>query len=101
MYAAACLTVLVACTKEQVPVQSNEQLNGSESVIATAKDFVLAGTTKTVITQSGSDAPAFAWKEGDVIGIIPMNGKTVQSNYEIAKSAPTPRPRCSMAACGR
>lgn len=91
MYAAACVAVLAACTKEQATVQENEQLNGSESVIATAKDFVMDGTTKTVITQSGSEAPAFAWKEGDVIGIIPMNGKTVQSNYEIAEIGSDPK----------
>lgn len=89
MYAAACLAALAACSKE--PVQVNESLNGSETVIATAKDFVMDGMTKTVISQSGSDAPAFAWKGGDVIGIIPMNGKTVQSNYEIAEIGSNPK----------
>lgn len=91
MYAAVCLTALVACSKEQEPVQKNEPLSGKETVLATAKDFIMSGTTKTTITQSGSDAPAFAWKEGDVIGIIPMNGKTVQSNYEIAEIGSNPK----------
>lgn len=91
MYAAACVAALAACTKELAPVQENEQFDGSESVIATAKDFVTDEATRTVITQSGSDAPAFAWKEGDVIGIIPMNGKTVQSNYEIAEIGSNPK----------
>lgn len=91
MYAAACLAALVACSKEHEPVQKDEQLNGKETVLATAKDFVMAGFTKTSITQGGSDAPAFAWKKGDVIGIIPMNGKTVQSNYEIAEIGSDPK----------
>lgn len=91
MYAAACLAALVACSKEHEPVQKDEQLNGKETVLATAKDFVMAGFTKTSITQGGSDAPAFAWKAGDVIGIIPMNGKTIQSNYEIAEIGSNPK----------
>ena len=91
MYVTACIIVLAACSKEQEPVQATEQLNGSETVLATAKDFVVAGMTKTVITQSGSDAPAFAWKEGDVIGIIPMNNETVQSNYKIAEIGANPK----------
>ena len=91
MYTAACLAVLAACTKEQVVVQVTEQLNGSEAVLATAEDFVAAGSTKTTITQSGSDAPAFAWKEGDVIGIIPMNNETVQSNYKVSEIGSNPR----------
>ena len=91
MYAAACVAALVACSKEQEPVQVNEQLNGKETVLATAKDFVIDEATKTVITQSGSDAPAFAWKEGDVIGIIPMNNETVQSNYKVSEIGADPK----------
>lgn len=91
MYVAVGLAVLVACSKEQDLVQVIEQLNGSESVLATAKDFTATVATKTIITQNGSDAPTFAWKEGDVIGIIPMNGKTMQSNYEIAEIGSNPK----------
>ena len=91
MYVAVCLTALVACSKEQEPIQKNEQFNGSESVLATAKDFVMAAMTKTIITQNGSDAPAFAWKDGDVIGIIPMNNETVQSNYKVTEIGTNPR----------
>lgn len=91
MYAAICLVVLVACSEKQSPVRIAEQPNGSEIVFATAKDFVIADATKTVITQNGSDAPSFAWKEGDVIGIIPMNNETVQSNYKVSEIGSNPK----------
>ena len=91
IYVAVCLAALMACSKKQGLVQVTEQTNGSETVLATANDFVAVGATKTDITQSGSDAPEFAWKTGDVIGIIPMNNETIQSNYKVSEIGSNPK----------
>ena len=62
------------------------------TVLAQADDFTIDEVlTKTTLTQSGNNAPSFAWKAGDVIGVIPMDGKTVQSNYEIASIGTDPK----------
>lgn len=81
------MAAMVSCSMEQEPatVETNK-------VSATADDFKCdEAFTRTTITQSGSSAPTFAWKEGDVIGVIPMDGKTVQSNYEISKIDSDPK----------
>lgn len=72
---------MCSCAKEQ-----NELSTNRNAVSARADDFVVEGDfTRTSIIQSGEDAPVFAWKAGDVIGVVPMDGRTVQSNYEIAQ----------------
>ena len=91
MFAAVFLAALAACTKEQELYQGTEQNQDAEAVLATGKDFVAAVETRTVITQSGSNAPTFAWKAGDVIGIIPMNNETVQSNYKVKEVGSNPK----------
>lgn len=94
---AAVLSAMVSCTTEiQEPVTEEPGteflISGDEgSVMAVGDDFIMAAPdTKTTITQSGSNPPAFAWKEGDVIGVIPMDNKTVQSNYEIGEISEDP-----------
>lgn len=95
---AAVLAAMVSCTDKLDGVITDELgtefLNSGdgESVVAVGEDFVMADPeTKTTITQSGSNPPAFAWKEGDVIGIIPMNGKNIQANYEMEEIGEDPR----------
>lgn len=78
------LALVISCAKE-VDASSAEK-TGVETVMAVANDFVMAGTEgKTTITQSGAEAPKFSWKEGDVLGVIPMDDKTVQSNYTLSE----------------
>lgn len=87
----AIAATILSCTKEQDSVRTLMPA-GSERVCATAADFVCGDElTKTAIAQEGAEAPRFAWEEGDVIGIIPMNGKTVQSNYEVSEISSDPR----------
>lgn len=82
------MAALVSCNKEIETIGGTaSELTG---VVASAVDFVIPAT-KTTISQSGSAAPTFAWKEGDVIGIIPMDNKTVQSNYEIDQIGANPK----------
>lgn len=81
------MAAMASCSMEQEPatVETNK-------VSATADDFKCdEAFTRTTITQSSSSAPTFAWKAGDVIGVIPMDGKTVQSNYEISKIDTDPK----------
>lgn len=83
----AIMAAMVSCSMEQEPatVETNK-------VSATADDFKYAEAfTRTTITQSGSSAPTFAWKAGDVIGVIPMDNETVQSNYKISKIDSDPK----------
>lgn len=81
------IVALVSCTQEP-----ELKTKDSSKVQASAADFQCdEAFTRTTITQSGSSAPTFAWKAGDVIGVIPMDGKTVQSNYEISKIDTDPR----------
>lgn len=93
IYAAACIAALMSCQKEQgQPFVQELKADGSESVLASATDFVNGNElTRTVISQEGTSAPTFAWKEGDVIGVIPMDNKTIQSNYEIAQIGSDPK----------
>lgn len=81
---------LVSCGQEQTTPASKLDISGN--VYATAKDFVTGNEiSKTVISQTGTDVPAFAWKEGDVIGVIPMDNKTIQSNYEMVQTGTDPK----------
>ena len=82
------LAAMTACSQES---GIGSDFESSNLISATATDFAFNGTTRTSITQTGGDAPAFAWKDGDVIGVIPLNGKTVQSNYEIAEIGTDPK----------
>lgn len=93
MYAAACIVALMSCQKEQgQPFAQELKADGSEPVLASATDFVNGNElTRTVISQEGTSAPTFAWKEGDVIGVIPMDNETVQSNYKIAQIGSDPK----------
>ena len=85
------VAAMLSCAKEQDAIQT-PATDGSERVYASAADFVCGNEpTKTVITQEGAAAPKFAWKEGDVIGIIPMNNETVQSNYKISEISSDPK----------
>ena len=87
----AITATLLSCAKDQKVIKSTEY-GGSECIWALAPDFVCGNElTKTVITQEDTDAPKFAWKEGDVIGVIPMNNETVQSNYKISEISSDPR----------
>lgn len=90
IYAVAFMAVMVACTRQE-PDSKGFLTTQSNSVTATAADFENGDDTRTTITQSGSAAPAFAWKTGDVIGIIPMNNETVQSNYKVAEIGSDPK----------
>lgn len=93
IYAAACIVASMSCQKEQgQPFVQELKADGSEPVLASATDFVNGNElTRTVISQEGTSAPTFAWKEGDVIGVIPMDNKTIQSNYEIAQIGSDPK----------
>lgn len=61
------------------------QVETAKGVVAVAKDF--EGATKTAITTGGS----FAWAEGDVIGVVPMDAKTFQTNYEVKAVGTDPK----------
>ena len=70
---------LLCCRKEQslLSVEQNTLLAGAEN-------FRYDETfTRTSISQSDDNGLRFAWGKGDVIGVIPLDGKTIQSNYEI------------------
>lgn len=61
------------------------QVETAKGVVAVAKDF--EGATKTTITTGGS----FSWAEGDVIGVVPMDNKTFQTNYEVKAVGTDPK----------
>ena len=83
----AVVAAMCSCTKEQEGTYMD-----SHTVAACADDFICnSGFTRTAITQNGDSAPAFEWKPGDVIGVIPMDGRTVQSNYEMTEIDSDPR----------
>lgn len=67
-----------------------EELVSENSVTAVTKDFIPGNFsaddfTKSVISQREDRTLSCEWKENDVIGVIPMNDKSVQSNYEISE----------------
>lgn len=74
---------LMGCNKNTEV--SQEPVHSQEGVFATAMDFT--GFTKTVIDGDGQ----FSWKEGDVIGVVPADNQTVQSNYTIAEISANPK----------
>lgn len=74
---------LMGCNKNAEV--SQEPVHSQEGVFATAMDFT--GFTKTVIDGDGQ----FSWKEGDVIGVVPADNQTVQSNYTIAEISANPK----------
>ena len=87
LFSIAIFTALVSCSKEQEAITID-----SECVLAQADDFKFdEPQTRISISQEGKSAPTFAWKAGDVIGVIPMDGKTVQSNYEISSIGDDPK----------
>ncbi|MCQ2136575.1 MAG: hypothetical protein MJY67_06620, partial [Bacteroidales bacterium] len=63
-------------------VQEEETLQG---IVASAPDFDIF--TKTIVSQSGK----FSWKEGDVIGIVPTDEKTYQTNFEVKTIGEDPK----------
>lgn len=83
----AIAAALSSCT-EKIDGGEQDVLMG---VVASAQDFSNDTMTKTTISQEGSSAPSFAWKEGDVIGVVPMDNETVQSNYKIKQIGANPR----------
>lgn len=86
------VAAITACGKT-IETPENLQPGSPEStgIMASAPDFLMGAQTKTSISQTGTDSPAFAWKEGDVIGVVPMNAETVQSNYRIKEIGQNPR----------
>lgn len=87
LFSIAILTALVSCSKEQEAITID-----SECVLAQADDFKFDEPhTRITISQEDKSAPTFAWKAGDVIGVIPMDGKTVQSNYEVSSIGVDPK----------
>lgn len=88
---AILLLFSVSCSKlsdAECP-ESGEKVSGN-TVTAVTRDFIPGNfskddSTKTVISQREDLTLSCSWENDDVIGIIPMNGKSVQSNYEISE----------------
>lgn len=70
---------LCACSKD---VQTQSPFRG---VIMTSEDF--GQETRTTLSPTLS----FAWAKGDIIGVVPMDGKTFQTNYEIKELGSNPK----------
>lgn len=81
-----CSCVLFSCKREM-----NAPEMPCDGVCATAAEFVYDAATRTVVSQQGSAAPSFAWKKGDQIGVVPVNGTTLQTNFEVQTLGSTPR----------
>lgn len=79
-YVFAAAAVL-SCSKAAEP----SQIEFTEGVVATAQDF--GSATKTSV----STDLKFAWAEGDVIGVVPADGKTFQTNYELKTVGTDPK----------
>lgn len=81
---------VLSCVKEELKqeegndpvVQEEETLQG---IVASAQDFEII--TKTSVSTSGK----FSWKEGDVIGIVPTDEKTYQTNFEVKTIGEDPK----------
>lgn len=82
------LATLYSCAVQEIEPQT-QTTNLQKGICAQVPDFESYGT-KTTITQNGSEAPTFAWKEGDVIGIVPDDGKTFQTNVTIKEVGSDP-----------
>ena len=83
------LAALCSCAVQEIEPQIPSANNLQRGICAQVPDFEPCGI-KTVITQNGSEAPTFAWKEGDVIGIVPDDGKTFQTNFTIEEVGSDP-----------
>lgn len=75
------MAAALSCAKE-IKVNPTEPSTG---ILATAEDF--CASTKTVI----SDNMSFSWAAGDVIGVVPMDKKTFQTNFEIKTIGSDPK----------
>lgn len=81
---------VLSCVKEELKqeegndpvVQEEETLQG---IVASAQDFDIL--TKTSVSTSGK----FSWKEGDVIGVVPTDEKTYQTNFEVKTVGEDPK----------
>lgn len=82
------LATLYSCAVQEIEPQT-QTTNLQKGICAQVPDFE-SYVTKTAITQNGSEAPTFAWKEGDVIGIVPDDGKTFQTNFTIKEVGSDP-----------
>lgn len=87
---AALALALCGCKVQEIaepkPVKATI---ASEGVTATVPDFVTL-ESKTSLSQEGDNPPAFAWKEGDVIGIVPADAATYQTNYKVKEIGENP-----------
>lgn len=83
------LAALYSCSVQEIESQIPATDNLQKGICAQVPDFESYGT-KTAITQTGSEAPSFAWKDGDVIGIVPDDGKTFQTNFTIEEIGSDP-----------
>ncbi|MCQ2156739.1 MAG: fimbrillin family protein, partial [Bacteroidales bacterium] len=79
------LCLAVSCVKE------NGQ-GGSTAVTAKGPDFEMAGTMvgKTTLSLSQDDVPTFAWKDTDVLGIIPDDDSSDQMNFKFKAPGQNP-----------
>ena len=80
------LSTMMGCTRQIDPsIVNNANGELTKGVYAKIADFFPVGfSTKSTLIQEGESAPIFSWSDGDVIGVIPNNGKTIQTNYEIS-----------------
>lgn len=72
------MLTMVGCVKEE----AEKSVVESRGVSAIVSNFVNQDT-KTIISQSGTNPPVFQWKIGDVIGVVPSDGRTFQTNYAV------------------
>ena len=91
LFSALSITAILSCSMEKGELSVSGKDGAKEnSIMVSANDFVPGNhwedaVTKVVVSREGTSAPSFSWKESDVIGVVPMNGRTSQSNYEIAE----------------
>lgn len=87
---AALVLALCGCKVQEIAgPEPAKEASRNEGVTAIVTDFEML-EFKTSLNQEGDNPPVFAWKEGDVIGIVPADASTYQTNYKVKEIGEDP-----------
>lgn len=84
LYFAVCIAALFSCNKAD---RTGIAESANSGIQATAVDFEGFAPTRTAVSTAGT----FAWAEGDVIGVVPADDRTMQTNFEIVDLGSNPK----------
>lgn len=81
------LLAFAACNVEEI--DNNIYDNESDGVVAIIPSINDSELTKSAVSVSDADKLSFTWSSDDVLGIVPLDGKTPQTSYKVTAGGST------------